>query len=495
MSDERPEALLKSALEKIIYFEARSEQLSGDLRQSREEAERLRRDLAAAAEREISVRAQLAEVEVRAARFQQDRDEQARLNDGLRRERKELIGKLIDASRLQAVEGQAPEEAGGPGLDLASFIAELRGEVLGLREVMPATSPAPALALAPAGASMARHAERFQAQGRLEVSASELWTLAREPQAEETLFGFSVRELCSPQPSARVRAAGRLCSMANRAAAPALAGALQVEAEGPVLVALLEAFAPLAGPEGAAVVVPHLRSPAADVRISALRALLKLDPGQAAPHLSAAMKDPDPAVRRRASLLALGLSGEEALRLGEEAGRDAEPKVRALGALALGAAGGPRARASLTGLLHDADASVRQAASRSLSSILGTDVSAVVPLDDARRRREIRRLAALPDNPVTAPPAAPRARPPAPPEVPPPPARAAAPRAPPPASPGADEALCAAVLAELRSSIRGRGLPDLARALGVPEARAEEACALASARGQAVRRGLKYFVT
>ena len=131
MSDERPEALLKSALEKIIYFEARSQQLSTDLQQSRDESERLRRELSAAAQREIALRAQVAGLEVTAARSVQDREEQLRLNEALRRERKELIGKLIDASRLHAT---GEEVAGEPEFDLASFISELRGEALGLRE-------------------------------------------------------------------------------------------------------------------------------------------------------------------------------------------------------------------------------------------------------------------------------------------------------------------------------------------------------------------------
>ncbi|HEY8211172.1 MAG TPA: HEAT repeat domain-containing protein, partial [Myxococcaceae bacterium] len=406
MSDERPEALLKSALEKIIYFEARSQQLCTDLQQGRDESERLRRELSAAAQREISLRAQVAELEVTVARSALDREEQVRLNEALRRERKELIGKLIDASRLHAT---GEEVAGEPEFDLASFIAELRGEALGLREVpgqvvpglalglreaaaqgsMLAPAPggrevvaqAPALvAVRAAGKSMTRHAERFRAEGRLDVSAEELYELARVPLVEETLFGFSVRELSAPEPGARIRAAERLRSLATPAAAPALASALNAEQEPRVLVSMLEAFAPVSGPEGAGVVSPHLRSTSADVRISALRTLLRLDPAQAAPHLSAAMKDPDRTVRRRASLLALGLDGEEAQALGEEAGRDQDPKVRALGALALGAAGGTRARDALTALLQDADATVRQAASRSLSRILGTDVSKVVAL-------------------------------------------------------------------------------------------------------------------
>ena len=47
MSDEKPEALLKSALEKILYFEARSSQLTNDADTSRSELERFKADLAA----------------------------------------------------------------------------------------------------------------------------------------------------------------------------------------------------------------------------------------------------------------------------------------------------------------------------------------------------------------------------------------------------------------------------------------------------------------
>lgn len=495
MSDERPEALLKSALEKIIYFEARSEQLSTDLAAARDEAERLRRALVAASEREIGLRAQLAEYEVTAARLQQERQEQTRVHEVLRHERQELIGKLIEASRIHRADGAEGEDDEETAFDLAAFISELRSEALGRGSSAPVQAPAPAVAVAVAAAApkaspVTRHAERLLQQGRLTVSSAEYTELAGQP--EETLFGFSLRELSAPQPSGRVRAAERLRSLGNVAAAPALATALHAETEPEVLVALLAAFAQLAGSEGPAVVLPHLRSPSPEVRITALKALLRLDPVQAAPHLSAAMKDPDRAVRRRASLLALGLSGDEALRLGEEAAADADAKVRALGALALGAAGGQRARSRLTGLLKDPDAAVRQAASKSLSRILGADVSGVVLLEDAHRRREIRKLATLPSRPVTTfqaepPPPPPRRTPAA---VKPDVARAPAPK---PQAP-TDERLCMALLSELRISIRGRTVADLAQTARVEPSRVDEACALLAARGQVVKRGLKYFV-
>src|SRR5215475_11243223 len=96
------------------------------------------------------------------------------------------------------------------------------------------------------------------------------------------------------------------------------------------------------------------------------------------------------------SLLALGLSGSAALKLGEQAIVDQEPEVRSLAALVLGASNGERARVLLLEALTDRDPKVRDAAAQSLSRILGKDVSPVVELDDPQRRREVRRLAALP---------------------------------------------------------------------------------------------------
>jgi hypothetical protein len=237
-------------------------------------------------------------------------------------------------------------------------------------------------------------------------------------------------------------------------------------------------------------VLPLLDASTAEVRITALKALLSLDATQAGPHLSAAMKDSDRSVRRRASLLALGLSGEAALSLGEQAVGDSDGEVRALGALVLGASGGERARELLLSALRDAEPKVRKAAAQSLSRILGTDVSGVVTLDEPQRRREVRRLSSLPVRPVLA-----GSRPPA-------PAPVSAPVAPIPThTPIAQtpilrelsEQLCAAVATELRMAIRGRTVADLSSLTGQAPSAVEGACELLAARGQAMRRGAKFF--
>jgi HEAT repeat protein len=597
LTDTSPDALLKSALEKIVYFEARSEQVQNELANARAEAERHRRELGFAAQREIELRREIAELEVKLNRAHSEREEIAKLNEALRAERASLMGKLIEASRIHDSDREDLEA--DAGLDLASFISELRSEVIArsalqtaaernaarpaatrpgdastswkvdgpraravsaARQVeaaapraasrmvdapsartaeaarptptsrmvdapaAPAAVESPPVALhseartpeqsvlfaepkvetrdapevsarlepspmlpvsteaeapepserdaspspsatyedarfgtmelhtveapaaappkpigfvtataaveapsaradapvpwtppssvspalrAPSASAVTQHAERLRQQGRLQVSAEQVCELTTGSpfagRTEETLFGFSVRELSAPDSAARIRAAERLQALAHPAAAPALATALHAEMDPKVQVALLTAFATLAKTEGAAVVAPLLTSSTPDVRIAALKALLAVDPSQAAPQLSAAMKDPDRAVRRRASLLALGLTGDAALRLGEDGIKDGDPEVRSLAALALGATGGERARTLLLDALRDRDIKVRRAAAQSLSRIVGQDVSAVVELDDVQRRREIRRIATLAVKPVVAP--------------------------------------------------------------------------------------------
>lgn len=599
MSDERPDALLKSALEKIVYFEARADQLHRELETAREEVGSLKRELTETGRREIVLRRELAELEVRVNRAHTERDELARLNKALRDERTQLMGKLLDATRIHTSDQARDDADDDLGIDLASFISQLRSEALNQSgaahphaEVPAARAkPAPvaakpahewppppvpdepavppglmvAAAVAPRGSGavvaspVVQQAQRLRHEGRLAVSPQQLAELSGQMgpvgSPDETLFGFSVRELSSASPAARIRAAERLKALALPAAAPALASALHAETDAAVQVVLLQAFSGLCREEGASVVSPLLASPVAEVRISALKALLHLAPDEAAPHLAQAMKDQDRSVRRRASLLAVGLEGAAARRLGEEAIHDSVPEVRALAALALGAANGEGARTLLLEALMDEELRVRKAAAQSLSRILGHDVSSVVGLDEPQRRREVRRLATLPSQPVRAPLKAsppPSPAPVAEPVTPPAPVARAAVLAPvpvaapvaqpvaaapvvlaravpasapersgsaraalaamgarastvespapepvvPAARPGPSpvETLCTSLMADIRSAIRGRSMGELTAALSAPVELAQEALTLLLARGAVVRRGHKYFV-
>ena len=575
MSDGRAEALLRSALEKIVYFEARSETLQADAAALRTEADALRVDLASASQREIELRRRVAELEVELGRAHRDREEAARVLAAMRAERAGLMGKVLEASRIQG-------DQTGLDFDLAGFISDLRAEAIALRGpglelAEPARVEAPALetvavhseaprsglsaplvpggptpgvpprpvvrpvsstaAPAPRGPppgapqdrgpaapestlsaaatllAVTREAERLFEAGRLAVPPSPRL-------GEESLFGFSIRELSSPDPAARSRAAERLRTLGDRTAAPAIAVALHAERNDEVVVALLEAFRALASREGSAVVEPLLGAPDPTVRIAALRAITHLDPDAAPAHLSRAAHDPDASVRRRTALLAVSLGPERMLELERQVSRDPDPEVRRLAVLAAGAAGGDQARSRLLGALEDPDLGVRRAAARSLSGILGMDVGPIATLSDEERRREVRRLAKVAPVPL-----AQRARP-----LVPAGRAASAPELalrPPVMEPEvavaevedvgpreaaalaavelgltpavehelhSDEALCQQITSELRTSMRGRTVVDLATQLGVTGERVIEAAALLTARGQVVRRGAKLFV-
>jgi len=538
VSDERAEALLRSALEKIVYFEARSGQLEGDAAAARAEADRLKNELGAAASREVGLRQHQAELEVDLARAHRDREELGRVVDALRIERATLVDKLLDAARIR---GKLSAEDGS--FDLAAFISQLRSEALAARGVpegpqLPATAPEPAereaweptVEVEPADdaaafqAEVARQmasgvwddeagagqkpssprpapaaadlAETLRAQGRLTSPPPAPTVPRRRLPGEETLFGFSARELSAPEPGARVRAAERLATLGDRAGAQPLAAALHAERDPVVAVALLAAFRALSGPEGAAVVEPFVEAPFAEVRIGALKTLVALDPKRAVPRLRQAAQDADPAVRRRATLLGLQLPAEEARALERIQGKDSDPEVRRVSALAAGAAGGGGARDALLGALDDPAPTVRQAAARSLSRLLGVEVEPVAVLEGPARRREIRRLAVLPVARVPPPAVAPARRS---------PVRtgrtavavaveASAPSRAQAAAPRTAEMLCEGVLAELQTAMRGRSVPELVEVLRAQAEVVESACVLLTARGQVVRRGKRLFV-
>src|SRR5512147_2139985 len=129
-----PEGILRSALEKIVFFECRVSQLESELAAARTTAERARADAAEARRRETELAQALAAE--RGARG----DAQARTDDLAERvrllegERERLLGGLVDRARVGGAAGA--DGAPGPdadGADLAGFIAELRAEIVALR--------------------------------------------------------------------------------------------------------------------------------------------------------------------------------------------------------------------------------------------------------------------------------------------------------------------------------------------------------------------------
>jgi HEAT repeat protein len=491
------DALLKSALEKIVYFEARVDQLSNDAGGVKAALERTRGDLAQASQREIELRRVVAELEVRLGRAHAEREDLARVVDALKRERAELIQKMLDASRIHRT-GTEQEPA---DFDLAQFISTLRQEVVrpsaGFQAAPVATlseQRAPAEQRqkpdttdqkpeADTSSAVEALAQQLQSDGRLAVSAADFQALSGAAlftgHADETLFGFSVRELSALDAPSRIRAAERLAALAQTAAAPALAAALHVEHVPEVQIALLGALSGLAKVEAVPVVQPHLTSIHADVRIAALKALLALDAIQAGPHIAQAMKDPNRSVRRRASMLALSLRGAAAFELGELALQDAEPDVRALAVLVLGASGAEAARAHLLKALKDGDERVRRAASQAWSRHVGADVTSVVNLDEAQRRREVRKIAVLPVAPVSI-----QKVPAAPPAI----------AKPVPKQSADTTEVRKKIVAELRASIRGKQVDDLAQQLGLTSVQVHEVVQQLVSSGAAVRRGQKIFV-
>lgn len=476
--------MLKSALEKVIFFECRLDQLTADLSRAHGEIERLKADLAQASQREVALKQELAAAESRAGQARRERDEANSSVEASHRERERILDKLIEAERIR-IAGEQVE-----GLDLAAFIADLRNEVLSLR----GASPLPKTA-ALGFASGEQAADAFVAAGRLGITEGDraaLQAAARfETRSEETLFSLSLRELSAKEPLARIRAAQRLQAMGARAALPAVAAALNAEQDGEVLCALLCACAAAGEATVLPIVQARLVHDSVEVRLAALEAAFHLkDPTC----LAKALDDESGRLRRRAAVLASG--DTDAGFVLERAAHDPDPSVRRVAVLGLASLGGSRAQPSLLSALDDDDVTVRRAAAKGLCSAFGPEVFSIADASDVgRRRREIRRLSVKPPSPVdgvrvvdTVQPTAQAAQAVQAGEK--PVAEAPAPVS--PAQPSRD--LKPEVLAKVYAALRGQSDEELVRGTGErPEHVAAAAQALVGA-GKLVRRGTRYFV-
>jgi len=352
--------LLRSALEKIVYFECRVAQLESELAAARQVAERARGDAAEARTAEAeAMKALAAEREARAEATSRalEATDRVRL---LEAERERLMAGLVERARVGGAAGYdgqpGPEEG---GTDLASFIAELRAEIESLRSALAAQGGQArqepgrhegALRPGAQASTVEGLAHGFDAGGRTGLSTGDTAQLKGllAGRADKVLYERALAELSSGPAEVRTRAIRQLVALGAGAAAPLLAAALGREQDAGVKVALLQALAGLGEPAVADLLARELEDGRPEVRAAALVALAALDEPKALPHLTRGLGDRSPVVRRRAAVL-LNTSrdpgAEEALvaalrdldagvaRAAAVAltGRDAEPVRRALG--------------------------------------------------------------------------------------------------------------------------------------------------------------------
>jgi HEAT repeat protein len=527
-----PEGILRSALEKIVFFECRVAQLESELQAARTTAERARADAAEARRREVELN-QTAAAE-RGARADadarvEDLVERVRLYEG---ERERLLAGLVEHARVGGATGA--DGAPGPeenGADLAGFIAELRAEIEALRawkaqaEAAGIRGPAGAIHAARgerSAESMPALAERFRAEGRVGISGRDADRLKDllTTRADRVLYERSMDDLGVPDARTRLRAVRALEALGARAAAPLLAAALGREGDESVKAAILSALGRFREPFAADLCTRALDDARPAVRVAALEALASLAVADAEPRLTRALGDPSPLVRRRAALLLGFTAGDRAEAALSVALGDPDRGVARAAAAALSGRPTARAQGALARALEHPHQSVRRAAAATLARVSGEPVPAdgSAPTLRAASRRVAAKLAAMDGRalreavlsgagelPVVearaAVPAPVRAQAPAhaaPVQV----ARAPAlaPRAAtavavlePPPAPAAPSALEQTIVFEVRAALRGSSPPELATALSAPLTAVVAALELLRVRGTLVQRGARWF--
>jgi hypothetical protein len=412
-----PEELLRSALEKIVFFECRVASLERELEVTRAAAARAREDAASARRRESDLQAALAQSRGLASAATVQVTEQSDRVRLLEAERERFLTGLVERARVAGtpiVEGDEP----GSESDLAGFIAELRAEIETLRRwklageaagirldeapsplsIAPPSAPAVPSPSPPVPPAPALHlpalASRFEEAGRIGVSREQARALspAFTTRSERILYEASLDDLSANDPSARKRAASCLRALGSRAAAPLVAAALGREADGEVKAALLSALSALGEPAVFELALRELSDPRPGVRAAALEAASTLARGRCVPHLIAALGDPSAQVRRRSVVLlgfAPGESAEDAL---ASALSDRDPGVARTAAAALAGRPSARAQGALARALAHHEPDVRAVAARAVARWSGEAVvDTAAP--EADRRRAARRIA------------------------------------------------------------------------------------------------------
>jgi len=362
--------LLRAALEKIVFFEWRISELSGELaaaharcgtaEKARAEAE----DEARAASRLTkAARIQCAELEAERARLSAlltrpahggsepgaldaERRRAAALEADLEQSRAELARSRAERERwLSEMIAQAKTGDDDPAA-LAQFISELRGEVIALRDhqkkcealLAEAGIALPALeaphhreSQPPRGPEPVEQARQMWAEGRLSPIAATTTPFAvpldpKESAAARALADQCLRSLISADSARREQAARHLVAAPLASAAPAIASALSQEPDPKTRAQLAKALAACGG-EGAAEMVAQLQSAPEPplVRLAALEALCAI-PSRVREALEIAARDETAAIRRRAAALAASAGVED---LAARLSADEDASVRA----------------------------------------------------------------------------------------------------------------------------------------------------------------------
>ena len=380
--------LLRAAMEKVVFFEWRLGEMSAELAaaQSRAAAAELERarlaGLRSEAEREAeaarqhvhaleaererlsSLLARPTHLAVESGAAQAERARAAGLAAELAEARREIDRQRAERDRwLDERLSQALGSGDSEG-SLASFISELRSEVIALRERQkqsddllqkagiaqsPWSSPAPPPPPGPRR-EMLEEARALWSEGRLGASphpavappapflppiaspihsavpVADTLRMAGAPQgaAAAALADQCLRGLSARDPARREQAARHLAAMPVPAAAPALASALGIESDARARGQIALALVACGGP-AAADLVAELQSDAEPlVRLAVLDALCSL-PNRAASALETAARDGSPSIRRRAAAIASALGLED---IRSRFAMDAEGSVR-----------------------------------------------------------------------------------------------------------------------------------------------------------------------
>ena len=425
-----PEELLRSALEKVIFFECRVASLEHELEAARATAARARDEAGAARRRESELEAQLAQLKGAQAVGAAQSSELAERVRLLEAERERFLSGMVESARVAGAPAGDGDEAGDAS-ELAGFIAELRAEIEVLRawkrEAEAAGYGPNATATANTTASPSATATASSSVSTTASPSVRPERSVAEGDAKSKGEAFTVREasVVHPPPAAAGGGPGRgVVAISAMATAFEQSGRITVShAEARALPrfstrserALYESCLDdlgardpsvrrraadglrALGSRGAAPLVAAAlgREADADVKAALLGALGALAEANACDLAIRELADPRPPVRAAALDAASALAGPAAIPALAGALADASPLVRRRAVVLLGFARGEAADDALAGALADRDAGVARAAAAALAGRPSPRAQGALARALEHREPAVRRAAAL----------------------------------------------------------------------------------------------------